>query len=274
MSRTLVHISDIHFGRIHVPTVEPLIREIGSMRPDVLVVSGDLTQRARPEEFQQAREFLDRLPKPQIVVPGNHDVPLYNVYGRFIEQFSRYRRYISDDLQPIYLDEEIAVLGVNTARALTWKGGRINHGQIAHLHTRLCAMPPGVLKVVVTHHPFDLPEKFGDVQLVGRARLAMRRLAECGADLLLAGHFHIGHTGSTARRYGINGHSAVVVQAGTATSSRGRGEYNSFNKIITAPDRLTIERWTWIPGSESFSRSGEEIYRYTPAGWISDSEVT
>ena len=90
------------------------------MLPDLLVVSGDLTQRARPEEFQQAREFLDRLPKPQIVVPGNHDVPLYNVYGRFVQQFDRFRRYISDDLQPMYLDEEIAVLGVNTARAFTW----------------------------------------------------------------------------------------------------------------------------------------------------------
>jgi 3',5'-cyclic AMP phosphodiesterase CpdA len=271
MSRTLVHISDLHFGRIHVPTVEPLIRAIWSMQPNVLVVSGDLTQRARLEEFQEAREFLDRLPKPQIVVPGNHDVPLYNVYGRFVQQFQRYRRYISEDLQPMYLDEEIAVLGVNTARALTWKGGRINDRQITELHARLCTLPSNVIKAVVTHHPFDLPESFSDAHLVGRARRAMRRLAECGADLLLAGHFHVSHIGSTARRHRISGHSAVVVQAGTATSSRGRGEYNSFNKVITEPKRLIVERWSWVPGTESFNRCGMDEYRRTPEGWISFS---
>jgi 3',5'-cyclic AMP phosphodiesterase CpdA len=238
------------------------------MLPDLVVVSGDLTQRARPEEFQEAREFLDWLPKPQIVVPGNHDVPLYNVYGRFVQQFDRYRRYISEDLQPMYLDEEISVLGVNTARALTWKGGRINDRQIAHLHARLCSMPVNVIKVVVTHHPFDLPESFSDANLVGRARMAMRRLADCGADLLLAGHFHVSHIGSTAGRYRISGHSAVVVQAGTATSSRGRGEYNSFNKIITEPERLIVERWSWVPVTESFNRCGIDEYRRTQEGWI------
>ncbi|HUS07923.1 MAG TPA: metallophosphoesterase family protein [Bryobacteraceae bacterium] len=268
MSRTLVHISDIHFGRIHEPTVEPLIRQITSMNPDVLVVSGDLTQRAKSEEFREARRFLDRLPSPQVVVPGNHDVPLYNVYGRFVQQLDRYRRYISEDLQPAYIDDEIAVLGVNTARAFTWKGGRINDFQIAELHSRLCAIDDRVVKVVVTHHPFDLPEHFQDSNLVGRARTAMRHLAACGADLLLAGHFHISHTGCTARRYQISGHSAVIVQAGTATSSRGRGEYNSFNKIIAEPERLVVERWTWIAGTESFNHSAADEYRYTQDGWM------
>src|SRR5436309_7341748 len=133
MSRTLVHLSDIHFGRVDPALIDPLLDAVRRLAPDVVVVSGDLTQRARTGEFQEARAFLDRLPQPRIVVPGNHDVPLYNLYGRFVEQLARYRRHITDDLEPSYIDDEIAVLGTNTARSLTWKGGRVNGRQIARI---------------------------------------------------------------------------------------------------------------------------------------------
>ena len=122
--RTLVHLSDIHFGRVDAAIVEPLISLIGKIKPDVVAVSGDLTQRARSEQFKEARAFLDRLPQPQIVVPGNHDVPLYNIFARFLQPLDKYRRFITEDLSPFYGDEEIAGLAVNTARSLTFKGGR------------------------------------------------------------------------------------------------------------------------------------------------------
>src|SRR5882672_7941733 len=128
--RSIVHLSDIHFGRVDAAVVGPLIETINQIAPDVVAVSGDLTQRARSRQFIEARAFLDELPKPQIVVPGNHDVPLHNVFTRFARPLAKYRRYINEDLRPFYHDEELAVLGVNTARSLTIKGGRINEEQI------------------------------------------------------------------------------------------------------------------------------------------------
>jgi len=125
--RTLVHLSDLHFGRVDPALVEPLIQLVGRIRPDVVVVSGDLTQRARTEQFKEARRFLDSLPAPQIVVPGNHDVPLHNVVSRFLQPLDKYRRYITDDLEPFYVDDAIAVLGINTARSLTIKRGRVSY---------------------------------------------------------------------------------------------------------------------------------------------------
>jgi 3',5'-cyclic AMP phosphodiesterase CpdA len=265
--KTIVQISDIHFGRINLPVVEPLVQVINEIRPDLVAVSGDLTQRARSHQFMEARAFLDRLPKPQIVVPGNHDVPLWNVFARFVNPLRKYQRYITTDLRPFYHDEEIAVLGVNTARSLTIKGGRINQEQVAWMKEKLCAFDPKVVKIVVTHHPFDVPEGHDERDLVGRARMAVERLAGCGADVFLAGHLHVSHTTHSATRYKIEGYSALVIQAGTATSSRGRGEANSFNVIRIARPDITVERLEWQPDKAGFIAGAFEKFKHTPDGW-------
>jgi 3',5'-cyclic AMP phosphodiesterase CpdA len=200
--RTIVHLSDLHFGRVNPSLLDPLLTVVRDVAPDVVAISGDLTQRARSYQFQQARSFLDALPKPQIVVPGNHDIPLHNLFARFLEPLTKYKLYITDDLQPVYEDEEVAIVGVNTARSLTFKGGRINETQVSRLREKFCSFGEEVVKVVVTHHPFDLPEGHHERDLVGRAQMAMTGLAECGADLFLAGHLHISHTGHT-KRYNI-----------------------------------------------------------------------
>lgn len=266
--RTIVHLSDLHFGRIDERLLEPLLRTIGEINPSLIAVSGDLTQRARSRQFLEARAFLDKLPGPQIVVPGNHDVPLHNLYGRFIGRLTKYKRYISDDLQPVYTDEELVVVGVNTARSLTFKGGRINELQVAELRNKLCARGDEATKVVVTHHPFDLPQGHDEDDLVGRAQMAMKTLADCGADLFLAGHLHFSHITHTAKRYKIAGHSALVVQAGTATSTRGRGEANSFNVVRINHPSITVERFIWQADSNSFAAAGEEKFQHTSDGWI------
>ena len=265
--RTLVHLSDLHFGRIDRTLVESLIECVAQLKPDVMAVSGDLTQRARTAQFMQARRFLDRLPSPQIVVPGNHDVPLYDVFSRFLQPQDKYRRYITNDLEPFHADDEIAVIGINTARSLTIKGGRINSDQMARVCARLRPLGAAITKIIVTHHPFELPGGYGDAALVGRARRAMEMFASCGADLFLAGHLHVSHTGSTAARYQISGHSALVVQAGTATSSRARGESNSFNVIRIDRPYLVVELFTWRPEQKSFALSSSERFQYLSGGW-------
>ena len=266
--RSIVHLSDIHFGRVNDQVIAPLIESITRINPDLVAVSGDLTQRARSHQFKEAREFLDRLPKPQIVVPGNHDVPLHNVFARFMQPLRKYRRYITNDLRPFYHDEEIAVLGVNTARSLTIKGGRINEAQVGWMRDRLCAADPGAIRVVVTHHPFDLPQGHDERALVGRARMAMEQLASCGADLFLAGHLHVSQTTHSATRYKIKGHSALLVQAGTAASTRGRGEENSFNVLRLDRPHIAVERFEWQPERAEFSLMTTERFRHTPDGWI------
>lgn len=262
--RTLVHLSDLHFGRVDPILLDPLRELVQRIAPHVVVVSGDLTQRAKSEQFIAARAWLDSLPQPQIIVPGNHDISLYNVLRRFLRPLQRYQRYITEDMNPLYVDEEIAVLGVNTARSLTFKDGRVNWDQVRHVRAILSDLEPHLTRIIVTHHPFDLPLSADHVKLVDRAPMAMQAFAECGVDLLLAGHLHTSHAASTAQRYQISEYAALVVQAGTATSTRGRGEVNSFNVIRIDAGRIEVERYGWdIVGmafrpiqTEQFFRSG------------------
>jgi 3',5'-cyclic AMP phosphodiesterase CpdA len=265
--RTIVHLSDLHFGRVNPLLIDPLARVVRDAEPDLVAISGDLTQRARSYQFQEARAFLDTLPHPQIVVPGNHDIPLHNVFARFFEPLTKYKRYITEDLQPAYEDEEMVVIGVNTARSSVFKGGRINESQVGRLREKFCALGSEVVKVVVTHHPFDLPDGYDERDLVGRAKMAMTGLAECGADLFLAGHLHISHTGH-AKRYNIHGYSALVVQAGTATSTRERGEANSFNLLRLAYPEITVEKFAWNTPTSSFAVATSEHFKHSPDGWI------
>jgi len=265
--RTIVHLSDLHFGRVDAPLLDPLVATVAAARPDVLAVSGDLTQRARGSQFMEARAFLERLPRPQIVVPGNHDVPLYDVVRRFAAPLRRFRRYITDDPAPLHLDDEIAVIGLNTARSLTFKGGRLNEDQMRLVKRNFAGLHPSVLRVVVTHHPFNLPVSADEDDLVGRASMAMQAFSECGVDLLLSGHLHHTHSESTSARYELGGYSALVVQAGTATSTRGRGEANSFNVIRLDSARIEVDVMRWQPDGGMFALAGTDVFRREGTEW-------
>jgi 3',5'-cyclic AMP phosphodiesterase CpdA len=244
--KTIAHLSDLHFGRLDEAVLAPLRQALEALMPDLVVISGDLTQRARKGQFEDARAWLDTLPQPQLVVPGNHDVPLYNVVKRFAAPLAHYKRIVTDDLMPCYMDDELAVVGVNTARSFVFKGGRINEEQVEGVRAKLCGLPDGITKIIVTHHPFDVPRDSGEEnQIVGRARMAMEKLAHCGADLLLSGHLHESHVGHTATRYPIAGISALVVQAGTATSSRTRESPNSFNVLRVESNHVIVESRAW-----------------------------
>ncbi|MEJ0028361.1 MAG: metallophosphoesterase [Rhizomicrobium sp.] len=265
--RTIAHISDLHFGRLNDDALPALRDAIRAAKPDVVAVSGDLTQRARSAEFVAARRFLDTLPRPQIVVPGNHDVPLFNAFARWLTPLAKYRRYVTDDLEPFHADDEIAVIGLNTARSLTVKGGRINALQVANGCARFHTTGEGVTRILVTHHPFDVAEG-GDVgDVVGRAGMAMAGFAQCRIDMLLSGHVHVSGTGSSAKRYDIAGYSALLVQAGTATSSRQRGEANTWNLIRIERPHITVECRSWDAARGGFEVSRTSAFTYGAAGW-------
>jgi 3',5'-cyclic AMP phosphodiesterase CpdA len=242
--RTLAHLSDLHFGRIDAAALGPLRARLKALAPDLVVVSGDLTQRARAEQFRQARAYLDTLPKPQLVVPGNHDVPLYNVFQRFFRPLEKFRRLVSDDPEPAFIDEEIAVLGVNTARSFVFKGGRVSEAQLARVRGRIDHLDQALTRILVTHHPFDLS---------GNGR---------GADVLLSGHLHASLAEPSRRA----GRPAVMVQAGTATSNRTRGTPNSFNLLRVKPGRIEVDQYV-LAGGE-FVQGLTHVFDRRAEGWV------
>jgi 3',5'-cyclic AMP phosphodiesterase CpdA len=269
--RTIVHLSDIHAGRMDPAVVDPLVDAIRSVHPDLVVLSGDLTQRATVEQFRQARTFLDALDRPTLTIPGNHDIPLWNVMARFVTPLERYKRFITDDLSPVHEDGEMIVAGVNTARSLTHGEGRINRRQVDALLERFRTSPSRLTRIVVTHHPFDLPPGVHERRLLGRATAAMAHLAVAGADLFLSGHLHVSHVSHSAERYQIAGHSALIVQAGTL-STRGRGEEPSFNILRLDRPRLTIGRFVWDPAITRFTEAAAGVYEHRDSGWVEIKE--
>lgn len=264
--RTIVHLSDLHFGRTDPDVVRGVCEAVNRMKPDLVVVSGDLTQRARSHQFHAARAFLDRLPEPQIVVPGNHDIPLWNIFARGLRPLRKYRRIVTPDLEPFFADDEIAVLGLNTARSLTIKDGRINRRQIDVAVARFSAGAPHCVRILVTHHPFDQPEKGDAGDIVGRAVLAMGTIGS-RVDLILSGHLHLGRSGSSAVRY--PGSGALIVLAGTATSTRVRGgEPNAFNLLELDGDRLVLRRLEWQARPQAFAEAAAQRFTRNNGAWM------
>jgi 3',5'-cyclic AMP phosphodiesterase CpdA len=271
LARTVVHLSDLHFGRVDPAILPALQRAVVVAAPDLVVVSGDITQRARVVEFKAAAHFLETLPAPLLAVPGNHDVPLYNVLLRWLSPLDRYRRYITSDLAPFFEDAEIAALGVNTARALTFKDGRINRLQIEAAMRRFAHCRKDVTRIVVTHHTFDTPDPVPGAmpahKVVGRADMAMAGFVQADVDIILSGHLHISGFGETTKRYSLPGRAALLIRAGTATSTRRRGEVNAFNVVRVARPEVVIDCMVWQPDEGRFVAASTERFRRTEVGW-------
>ncbi len=269
--RLIAHISDLHFGYNDLKLALALARTLNELKPHVLVVSGDLVEHATNAEFTAARNFLDSLPTPQIIVPGNHDLAFYNLWRRFTEGLNKYRRYISKDTEPSFVDDEVAVVGADSAHLYPVKGGKITESQLGNLVDRFSKFPSNLIRVLVTHHPFDLPEPSNPHLLIGHSRRAVTRLSPV-VDILLAGHVHRSSTGSTSTRYKLDDHPMVFVQAGTAISDRNKGEANSFNLIHTgcSPNRekqVIVNRYSWAGEPMGFTCQHSDEYRLGVKGW-------
>ncbi|CAN5732131.1 metallophosphoesterase [soil metagenome] len=256
---TIAHISDLHFGTEDPAIHAALLAELDGVTvpaPTLVAISGDLTQRAREREFELGRVFLDRLRAPYLVVPGNHDLPLYNVFARLTDGLRRYRTMITSDLTPSYTDEVMAVVGVATPHGFTIKDGRISAAQTAEACARL-GPDDGRWKIVVAHHPLVVPEGAEDGDRADGADAALVTFRHAGINMILTGHLHVAFNTDAAMR--SDDHRVINVHAGTCMSTRTRGEPNSYNRITFVGDEVTIRLRTWR--ESQFVDGTEKVYR-------------
>ncbi|KEO52737.1 metallophosphoesterase family protein [Thioclava pacifica] len=259
MSR-IVHLSDLHFGR-SLPSLEaPLLRAVNGLAPDLVVISGDFTQRARRGQFDQARMFLRRIEAPTLSVPGNHDTPLDNLALRLFNPFGRYKAAIDTELEPVFEDAQTKVVGVNTVNRFAWQRGRVPKRAVS----RLCAAFADAgekLRLAVMHHPLEHGPDV-DKSLMDGARDALDGLRACGADLVLSGHLHLGSAAPFSAVPGI-----LFVQAGTGLSSRLRGAPNMFSLIEGTRRALTITRYE-AEGMTFGPRAPQSFMRDETGAWV------
>jgi 3',5'-cyclic AMP phosphodiesterase CpdA len=255
----IAHLTDVHFGADDPVVVRGLIETLNADPPDLVAISGDLTQGARHIEFRAARAFIDALRAPCLVVPGNHDITPYKLAERFLAPYRRWHQEIGPETEPAWQDSTVAVLGLNTARRAglhpDWSRGRVTAPRLERLLARLDALPANLVRVVVAHHPLLPPENLPLTTVVGGAARALEAFAAHGVRLVLAGHLHRSYS-RMAPDLGAGGvrpataSQPMILQGGSATSTRLRGEPNAFGRVtIDAAGTIQVQRQIWHEGA-------------------------
>ena len=240
-----------------------MLRLVDRRRPDLVALSGDLTQRAKPVQFRQARDWVDRIDAPTVTVPGNHDVPMYRFWERFLRPFGAYRDNFAGELEPLYRDDELLAVGVNTAYGWTFTGGRIRLSRLLELAELIAAAPEHLFKVVIAHHHLIPSPNFGTQRVLINAFEAVDLFSEVGVDLVLSGHHHQAYVGSSEEFYPRGKAPVVILHSGTTTSSRGRGcerDQNSCNWIEVDERSMVVSHLRWHPDLESFTEHSRHVY--------------
>ena len=265
---TILHVSDVHFGPPYVPHVgEAVLRAAHELNADVIVASGDFTQRAKRTEYMAARAFLDAMPKrPLIVVPGNHDVPLYRVFERLLAPHKLYREYISDELNAVHRFDGAVVVALDSTaplRAIT--NGRIDEWQLDFCAKALQDVPAGVARIVVAHHHFAPAPDYEGGEVMPNAKRAIDRFADLGVEMVLGGHLHRAYIGNSLDVYPGRDreHGIIIVQSGTSTSRRGRArerEKNTLNLIRIAEERIRITHYMYFDELLGFAPISRHLF--------------
>ncbi len=255
----VLHISDPHFGTERPFVTEALVRLAQAHSPELIILSGDITQRALRSEFDAARKFLDRLDAPaRLVIPGNHDLPLFHLAARLFTPYARYRCAFGANLEPVFETARLLVIGVNTTRRYRHIDGEVSATQIKRVARRLQQASEAQLRIVVTHQPVYVTHVEDEKNLLHGGDEAMRCWASAGADLILGGHIHRPFICGLHERLADFPRRVWVVQAGTALSSRIRHDASNsinlirYNSKLAPPRRCTIERWDYDGESQTF----------------------
>lgn len=256
----LLHISDLHFGKPFLPEVsEALLRKIEKLSPELLVVSGDLTQRAKAQEFRAARAYLDLMPRiPQVVVPGNHDIPLYRIFERLFQPYKLYRRYISEQRDTVLHQNKAVIVGLDSTNPyFTITNGRIHRKQLAFCAKAFSAAPAEAVRIVVAHHHFAPAPDYKGGEVMPKGKRALDFFTRLKVDLILAGHLHRAYVGNSLDVYPGEDreHGIIIVQCGTSTSRRGvarEQEKNSFNWIEILADSIRIFHYIYFKDYHNF----------------------
>ncbi|WP_102108754.1 metallophosphoesterase family protein [Oceaniglobus roseus] len=261
--KRLVHLSDLHFGRDRPELVKALAHRINDLAPDMVAISGDLTQRARNSQFEAARAFIDMLAPPVLSVPGNHDVPLDNLYMRLVAPWRRYRRWIAQELEPAHVDDEVMIIGINTVNRFNWQRGWFTKSDIRRVRASFEG-DKSRIRILVVHHPLEhLPGE--SKQLMKGSAEALEALASCGTDIVLSGHLHSWSAAPYAEV--TDRHSMLQVQAGTGLSTRVRGEENDFNLLTLKSGMVRVERFVADAEGRDYVPQRAAAFRLGPAGW-------
>jgi 3',5'-cyclic AMP phosphodiesterase CpdA len=267
----LIHLADLHFGREEAGAVSALLDAVHVLNPGIIVVSGDLTHRGLRSQFRAAARFLQQLPVTPICVPGNHDVPLWNPFARLARPFAGYRRWIGRRMEAFFEDELLAIATLNTARRWTFTEGRVREAQCNWVEQRF-AQARAPLRVIVSHHPLDLPRD--DPHRVPlMARRALQYWIEgLEVDLFLAGHLHRSRTTLGPLR-ARSSRQAMFNQAGTAISDRHSGLGTAFTSLELSADAVEIEHWERPPGAVRFVAQRPTAFTRGKQGWTVRSEA-
>jgi 3',5'-cyclic AMP phosphodiesterase CpdA len=260
MSRIL-HLSDPHFGAVNTGLIDVFVDLAHRLTPDLCVISGDLTQRARSSQFQSARDFTSRLPGPVLIVPGNHDMPLHNLPIRLLAPFRRYRKDFGPDLEPRHGLSDAIVQGVNTANPWVWKAGRLRSASLARLTEAFTTAPKGKWRVVVMHHA-PVPAADGTPADIADPEETLAALARAGADIVLSGHTHMPHTGFAETAAGV-----LFLQVGTAISTRLKTGTNDAALVTLAEGQVTVESWLCSTDKTAFQPGPHVTYARPQATW-------
>lgn len=260
----LLQLSDPHFGTEQAPVAEALARLVAERRPDVLLLSGDITQRARRAQFEAARRYVDALDVRRVIaIPGNHDVPLYNLAQRVFAPYRNFRRSFGNDLEPELVRDDLLLLAVKTTRRWRHKHGEVSATQIRRVVSRLQRAAPDQLRLVVVHQPMHVPREQDEENLLRNAEDAARAWSAAGADLVLGGHIHLPYVLPMSQRYPGLARELWCVQAGTALSSRVRWEApNSVNLVDYSPttdvNSCLVQRWDFGSAQQGFAMAAEQ----------------
>lgn len=265
MHYTLLHISDLHTGwHFDLKIAEDLARQAHEVQPDLLVISGDLVLRSDLlGQWYTIMAYLKMLPQPQLIVPGNHDVSLFNGFYRLLFPLRRYRRYVSENLNPVFTRPGLAVIGGCSAHGLTIDGGYLYPGQVKALEHALSSVEPDACKVMVLHHHVVDPPGEDKRRKIGNASVARDLINRHGVELFLCGHVHLSYVCGTQGVMEDIGHNMVISQCGTTTSRRGRGQdrgKNSFH-VITIDDRhIRVTPHFYDPGGGRFAPLADHVF--------------